>query len=53
VISLYARGVTMSEIQGHLEEMYQREISKDLISTITDGVIDEVTKWQNRSLDSI
>ena len=53
VISLYARGMTMSEIQGHLEEIYQTEISKDLISTITDGVIEEVTKWQNRSLDSI
>lgn len=53
VISLYARGMTMSEIQGHLEEIYQTEVSKDLISTITDGVIDEVTRWQNRSLDSI
>ena len=53
VISLYARGMTMSEIQGHLEEIYQTEISKDLISTITDGVIDEVTRWQNRSLDSV
>ena len=36
VISIYARGMTMSEIQGHLEEIYQTEISKDLISTITD-----------------
>jgi putative transposase len=53
VISLYARGMTMSEIQGHLQEIYQTEISKDLISTITDGVLDEVTKWQNRGLDSI
>lgn len=53
VISLYARGMTMSEIQGHLEEIYQTEISKDLISTITDGVIDEVTRWQNRPLDSV
>ena len=53
VISLYARGMSMSEIQGHLEEIYQTDISKDLISTITDGVIDEVTRWQNRPLDSI
>jgi putative transposase len=37
VISLYARGMTMSEIQGHLEEIYQTEISKDLISTIADS----------------
>jgi putative transposase len=50
VISLYARGMSMSEIQGHLEEIYHTEISKDLISTITDGVIDEVTTWQNRPL---
>jgi putative transposase len=51
VISLYARGMTMSEIQGHLEELYHTEVSKELISTITDGVIDEVVKWQNRVLD--
>ena len=43
----------MSEIQGHLEEIYGTEISKDLISNITDSVIDEVTKWQSRALDSI
>lgn len=45
--------MSMSKIQGHLEEIYQTEISKDLISTITDGVIDEVTRWQNRPLDSV
>ena len=53
VISLYARGLTMSEIQGHLKEIYHTDISKDLISTITDGVIDEVSTWQNRTLDSV
>ena len=53
VISLYARGMSMSEIQGHLEEIYHTEVSKELISTVTDSVIDEVTKWQNRALDSI
>ncbi len=46
VIFLYARGMSMSEIQGHLEEIYQTGISKDLISTIRDGVIDEVTRWK-------
>ena len=46
VISLYGRGMTTSEIQGHLEEIYHTNISKDLISTVTDGVIEEVTKWQ-------
>lgn len=40
VISLYARGMTMSEIQGHLEEIYHTQVSKELISTVTDGVMD-------------
>lgn len=53
VISLYARGLTTSEIQGHIEEIYSTEVSKDLISTITDGVIEEVNNWQTRSLDRI
>ena len=53
VISLYSRGMTMSEIQGHLEEIYHTEVSKELISTVTDSVIEEVTKWQNRSLDIV
>lgn len=53
VISLYARGMTMSEIQGHLEEIYQTEVSKELISTVTDGVMEEVIRWQNRALESI
>lgn len=53
VISLYARGMTMSEIQGYLEEIYHTEVSKELISKVTDGVIDEVNKWQHRALDSI
>ncbi len=44
VISLYARGMTMSEIQGHLEEIYHTTISKELISTVTDGVMEEVVK---------
>ena len=43
----------MGEIQGHLEEIYHTEVSKELISTVTDGIIEEVTKWQNRSLDEI
>lgn len=53
VISLYARGLTMSEIQGHLKEIYHTDVSKELISTITDGVIEEVTTWQNRGLDLV
>jgi len=53
VISLYARGLTVAEIQGHLKEIYHTDISKDLISTITDGVLEEVITWQNRALDPI
>ncbi|MFK8040588.1 MAG: transposase [Rickettsiaceae bacterium] len=49
VISLYARGMTMREIQGYLEEIYHTDVSKELISKVTDGVIDEVSKWQHRA----
>ena len=42
VISMYARGMTVRDIQAHLAEMYQVEISPDLISTITDAVLDEL-----------
>ncbi len=52
VISLYGRGMTYSEIQEHIEELYHTQVSKELISTITDGIIEEATKWQNRLLDS-
>jgi putative transposase len=53
VISLYARGMTQREIQGHLEEIYGVEISPSLISTVTDAVLDEVRAWQARPLDSV
>lgn len=53
VISLYARGMTVREIQSHLEEMYGTEISPSLISSITDAVADEVKAWQARPLDSV
>lgn len=52
IISLYARGLTTREIQQHLEEIYQVEVSPALISTVTDEVIEEVTAWQNRDLDA-
>ncbi len=42
ILSLYARGMTTREIQGHLEEMYQVEVSPSLISSVTDAVIEEV-----------
>ena len=45
--------MTYQEIQGHLQEMYGVELSRDLLSSITDAVMDEVTAWQSRPLDSV
>src|ERR1700681_4095406 len=53
IISLYARGMTVREIQGHLAELYDTEVSPDLISRVTDAVVDEVREWQNRPLDAV
>lgn len=53
IISMYARGMTCRGIQSHLQEIYGVEVSPDLISTVTDGVIDEVRAWQSRPLDSL
>jgi putative transposase len=53
ILSLYARGMTTREIQGHLEEMYQVDVSPALISTVTDAVLDEVRAWQSRPLDTV
>lgn len=52
VLSLYARGLTVREIQGHLEELYQVAVSPDVISTVTDAVLGEVSLWQQRALDA-
>ncbi|MGZ6590285.1 MAG: IS256 family transposase, partial [Solirubrobacteraceae bacterium] len=51
IISMYARGMTQSEIQGHLHEMYQVQVSKDLISRVTDKVLEDIRAWQSRPLD--
>ena len=53
ILSLYARGMTVREIQGHLEEMYGTEVSPALISSVTDAVIDEVKAWQSRPLEAL
>lgn len=53
ILSLYARGMTVREIQGHLEEMYGTEVSPTLISSVTDAVIEEVKAWQSRPLDAL
>ncbi len=52
IISMYARGMTVREIRGHLEELYGIDVSPDLISTITDAVLETVAEWQGRPLDA-
>ena len=53
VISMYARGMSVREITGHLQEIYGLEVSPDLISTITDEVLTEVEQWQQRPLEAM
>ena len=53
VLSLYARGLTTRELQDHLEEIYEVEVSPALISKVTDAVLDEVKAWQSRPLDPV
>lgn len=53
ILSMYARGMTTREIQGHLTEMYGVDVSPTLISEVTDGVIEEVKGWQNRPLEPV
>src|SRR4029453_12717995 len=53
ILSMYARGMSTREIQGHLEEIYGVEVSPTLISDVTDGGLDEVRTWQNRPLEAI
>ena len=53
IVSMYARGLSVREIRGHLEEIYGIEVSPDLISAVTDAVLEEVAEWQNRPLDAV
>src|SRR5258708_4783702 len=53
IISMYARGMSTREIQGHLEEIYKVEVSPTLISNVTEAVMEEVKSWQSRPLDSV
>jgi putative transposase len=50
---MYARGMTTREIRGHLEEIYGVEVSPDLISRVTDAVVEEMTAWQSRPLERV
>src|ERR671939_1190605 len=53
IVSMYARGMSTREIQGHLRELYGMEVSPDLVSAVTDAVLDEVAEWQNRPLEAL
>jgi putative transposase len=53
VISLSAKGLTTGEIQAHLAEVYDADISRQTISTITDKVVEGMAEWQNRPLDPV
>ena len=53
IISMYARGMSTREIQGHLEEIYGIEVSPTLISNVTEAIVDEVKAWQSRPLEEM
>src|SRR5262245_2014040 len=53
IIALYARGMTTRDIRAHLREMYDVDVSPDLISRVTDGVLEELADWQSRPLDRV
>jgi putative transposase len=53
ILALYARGMTVRDIQGHLQDLYGVEVSPDLIHRVTDAVAEDVVAWQNRPLDSV
>ena len=53
IISMYSRGMTTREIEGHLKEIYGVEVSPTLVSNVTEAVMEEVKTWQNRPLDEV
>ena len=53
IISMYARGMSIREIAGHLRELYGIDVSPDLISAVTDAVLDEIAAWQARPLEPV
>jgi putative transposase len=53
ILSMYARGMSTREIQGHLAEIYQVDVSASLISEVTDAVLEEVKAWQSRPLENL
>src|SRR6202789_4340427 len=53
IVSMYARGMSVREIQGHIRELYGLDVSPDLVSAVTDAVLEEVALWQNRPLEPV
>ena len=53
IIALYARGMTIREIETHLAELYGVEVGRDLISRVTDAVLEDVKAWQTRPLEDV
>jgi putative transposase len=53
ILSMYARGMTTRDIGGHLKELYGVDVSPDLVTRVTDAVIDELKEWQGRALDAV
>jgi putative transposase len=53
IVSMYARGMSTREIQGHLRELYGIEVSPDLVSAVTDAVLEEVAAWPARPLEPV
>lgn len=53
ILSMYARGMSVRDIQAHLAEIYGTEVSPDLISSVTNAVVEEVQAWQARPLDAV
>ena len=51
IIGLYAAGLSTRDIRAHLEEVYGLKVSADLVSRVTDAVLEEVSDWQNRALE--
>ncbi len=53
IVSMYARGMSVREIAGHVRELYGVDVSPDLISTVTDAVLEELAAWQARPLEAV
>jgi putative transposase len=53
VLSLYAKGMTTGDIANHLADVYGTEVSRDLVSRVTDAVVEQMQSWQSRPLDSV